>query len=516
MTTYQDTDRVTKFRSPSKEDFSQYARNFSWLIEESLQKSQELLARIYGYSNLHELLINLQKPGTPGPYDHDWVFRIIDKDPSIPIVDEAARHNGILEILSKHKGVDIIDLGPRYWDAREIGLFDTPVTHRKEFKRIRFKYDVLGSSEPDGLKLLVSDYANIDYQNDQAIPEFTALGRGVFDAVTKLLPDDNSVTSDDQDRAKSEILKIIQRHPNNPWPCAMFVCAFGQLRFQGPWNDIWDSQKRPSDASPQFMRYAPDYAHYLLPFAQRAVTLFSELYGKHQLDSADYDTTSIASEFGGDLFYWPAVLYWGGMVALNSNQPKLAYTWLSKNYKICKRDSFNASQYLAILRLLRGKASVRALFHLTGPQQTTAAWDYMAVAASDYAEGNLKGAASMFAEALTQSFAAAEPFAGRDNRIASIRMISNINIPATVQEFMYRTDDFWKQHPDATAFFSKIAKDSTLKGLLRDYWYNQESLTGILLRSTYPEMYKLEAEERALKAKLRDAVMAAAGQSKVG
>ncbi len=58
-----------RFRPISKEDLSSYARCLSWLIEEPHNKTLQILSRIYGYADLHELQKELAKPGTPGPFD---------------------------------------------------------------------------------------------------------------------------------------------------------------------------------------------------------------------------------------------------------------------------------------------------------------------------------------------------------------------------------------------------------------------------------------------------------------
>ena len=67
----QTDDKINKvrFRPTSKKDFSRYARDLSWLIKEPLQKTQGMLARMYGYGSLHELQMNMAKPGEPGPFD---------------------------------------------------------------------------------------------------------------------------------------------------------------------------------------------------------------------------------------------------------------------------------------------------------------------------------------------------------------------------------------------------------------------------------------------------------------
>lgn len=55
MTDINPVQSVLPFKPKSLHDFNRYAKNLAWLIREPYQKSQDLLAKIYGYSGFHEL-----------------------------------------------------------------------------------------------------------------------------------------------------------------------------------------------------------------------------------------------------------------------------------------------------------------------------------------------------------------------------------------------------------------------------------------------------------------------------
>ncbi|WP_454914411.1 hypothetical protein [Variovorax gossypii] len=59
----------TRFRPPTEADFSRRAKSLSAILDHPLQATQNLLARIYGYMDLHDLQLQLKKPGDPGPYE---------------------------------------------------------------------------------------------------------------------------------------------------------------------------------------------------------------------------------------------------------------------------------------------------------------------------------------------------------------------------------------------------------------------------------------------------------------
>ena len=122
-----------RFRPANKDDFSRYARNLAWVLLEPLQKTQELLARIYGYASLHELQAALRSAAIPGPYDdevytgscEDWQDRIL-----VQMRRRGERENRVLNLVAAFKKVPIAKLDQRFWEAREIGLFCLPHNHR--------------------------------------------------------------------------------------------------------------------------------------------------------------------------------------------------------------------------------------------------------------------------------------------------------------------------------------------------------------------------------------------------
>ncbi len=112
------------FRPYSKKDFSFRSRKLSRLIDERLMKSMQILARIYGYRNLHVLHAVLKEPGEPGPYD-----MVVSED-------------RILKVIAQFKGVLIEELAPRFRDATELGLFNIPPEHRQKFRALRDRWNI--------------------------------------------------------------------------------------------------------------------------------------------------------------------------------------------------------------------------------------------------------------------------------------------------------------------------------------------------------------------------------------
>jgi hypothetical protein len=70
----------TRFVPANAADFKRAAKDLQHTYPLTLQQSQELLARMYGYADLHELQQALLKGLPPGPYisELDWEDAMTD------------------------------------------------------------------------------------------------------------------------------------------------------------------------------------------------------------------------------------------------------------------------------------------------------------------------------------------------------------------------------------------------------------------------------------------------------
>lgn len=120
-----------QFRPESVLDFSQRSRRLSKWLGLPYQQSQELLARIYGYSNFHELRVRLERPGSPGPFD--------DCDAELANSIERARSDHefrITPLVAEFKGIDVSRLTPHDRAVASMGLFQKASQHRATFNAV--------------------------------------------------------------------------------------------------------------------------------------------------------------------------------------------------------------------------------------------------------------------------------------------------------------------------------------------------------------------------------------------
>lgn len=306
-----------QFRPVSWADFLRYAKALAWMIEEPLQRSQELLARIYGYSDRHEIQAVLDKPGTAGPFDYDRI----------------TRNDQLLDLVAHCKNLDGLQgLRPRWFDVREIGLFAPPALHRTMFLRVRTKVEILearAGSEPSARSAY--EYATVGTTiacEDEYVLHFTQLGQAVYDAVRDVV--DRSIWLSDSERyhpatVEQKLNEITAQHPNNPWSRAAKVDFFA---------DIVDLEED---------------AHLLLDDATHSISLFTNLFDGHERQAADHKLFTPNAE----TYLWPAVLYWGGVLALECGKRSLARRWLTINKKVACNDGFGAGRVLKEIRSMR-------------------------------------------------------------------------------------------------------------------------------------------------------------------
>jgi hypothetical protein len=120
-----------QFRPESASDFSQRARRLSKWLGLRYQQSQELLARIYGYSNFHELRVQLERPGAPGPFEDAGanLTQRIER----PRSDQESR---ITQLIAECKGISDSRLTPHDRAVASMGLFQKASQHRATFKAL--------------------------------------------------------------------------------------------------------------------------------------------------------------------------------------------------------------------------------------------------------------------------------------------------------------------------------------------------------------------------------------------
>ena len=117
-----------RFRPESVRDFSQRSRRLSRWLGLPHQRSQELLARIYGYSDFHELHKELDRPATPGPFD--------ESDLTVPIAAKRDRELRVTRLVAEFKGVKEEQLSPHERAVAAMGLFLQSTAHRSAFNTL--------------------------------------------------------------------------------------------------------------------------------------------------------------------------------------------------------------------------------------------------------------------------------------------------------------------------------------------------------------------------------------------
>lgn len=123
-----------QFRPESLSHFKEVAKNMALLLDRPVQKCQEDLARIYGYSGLHELQQVLKLDGIPGPFEPRYNYLGTANE------EKVVRHERRMFtiLFGKYEG---------FWRENhlaedkcflvfEIGIFQEAAEHRACFQKI--------------------------------------------------------------------------------------------------------------------------------------------------------------------------------------------------------------------------------------------------------------------------------------------------------------------------------------------------------------------------------------------
>ncbi|HQR21915.1 MAG TPA: hypothetical protein PKV98_13660 [Burkholderiaceae bacterium] len=447
-------------------DFHAYAKNLAWLIEEPLQSTQELLSRIYGFANLHELQQVMSRPGHAG-----FENAPPDRDSSTIYFWTPELGNRILDLVKERKGLpSLAELPRRCWLARDIGLFGNGHEHRRAFRRIKVPLEVGSGQGPSGTGLSVRDYATLetDYEG-KTIPTFTEIGAAVFRAALDLVPDQRSWNYDQTppEKVASALDALAERYPQNPWVPAIKVTSLAEIFFLGGWadNPRHDAEGNwlDFDAHDGHLKHGERNAVWLLTDAKRSIALFEDLLGESADKTADFRLATT----DGDTSTWPSLLYWGARIAAYAGDTALAIKWARRCRKIVPDDNFGTRQLLAPLLLSKGKGAIAPLF-----KGSDECLGYLARAAEAAAAGKWEEAGFLFGKSLRNGWAPVEVFTGpwKQLRLECERVISsNHDLPSHYQEFMHLSREFWKREAKVKAFFEGLCRDPSLKLQVAEY-----------------------------------------------
>jgi hypothetical protein len=124
-----------RFRPESVSHFKEVAKNMAWLLERPVQKCQEDLARIWGYSGLHELQQAMKRPGVPGPFAPRYGDLWSNDEDSFDDIDRRV----FFILFGERTGYwrDDQHVEDRCYLVFEMGLFQEAAEHRACFDKIK-------------------------------------------------------------------------------------------------------------------------------------------------------------------------------------------------------------------------------------------------------------------------------------------------------------------------------------------------------------------------------------------
>jgi hypothetical protein len=462
---------VVRFRPTSTSDFSRYAKALSYVIEEPWQVGQDILAKAYGFVDLHALQQEMKRPGDPGPYSPD-----IDEHTSQPLGPEygatrTARNDWLLRLVSGWKGLSRVgELDSRYALVTGLELFSRPPVHRAAFRNIRARLRKFQGTADGSVKRTGSEpsyNAQADYVSwgtdmyGGAIPLFTSEGQVIFASFEWLLKhvDEENIAVfgpyDEEDEDEFEgaegLLATIEDHPDFIWLPAKLIAQQAPLYLQDGWAQhlpVGPDGFGSEDARPQYRAHQRENSLLLLPYLQATVEDFREFYA---------GITNLASwqeaSHRADTRAWPELLYWGGRIAMNAGKPEWAISMLKEHMSLVPDDNFGARYPLSALYLTTGRGSVLSLW----PENYRDAWGHLAVAAEQAAAGAFADAGESFGHAAVAGWAVLEAFNKEWKACRRLRVMVNHDSPAFIQEFSFLTESFWQRNPRVHSFFESIA-----------------------------------------------------------
>ena len=432
------------FRPSSMKDFKDYAKNLAWMLEEPLQATQGLLARIYGYSGLHELQQVMRQPA----HDEHSQPRIFYDT------------NRALDLIAEQKGVD--DYKDLTWRdfaaAQDIELFAPPPIHYREFRRTKLKFEIHEGGGADGTELPASAYATVDYRSydNEAFLAFTQLGKALYDLASDLLDRIDHLPEDRAREQIDEVFGLINRYPTHPWLRAILI---GKLIEWQDWNwgESWHRYTSRFDDGAS----SEEPTHQFIDECEITVRLFEEIYeGQghlapiHALVTGSYD-------HGADCWYWPNVLAWQVQGLLRLNEEERAWTVLKKYYAVIGSPYPHLKVKAAMMML--GRSDKRLLSLYDDEAQAYFPSEHVTYAVGAIAEGDLKRGVDHLTLGLTGNPGYVNLLGKNDDDPYWSDADAFDPDEDGYSEFVRWTSPFWNNNPTIRDFFRSLCNASTAR-----------------------------------------------------
>lgn len=317
-----------KFVPANAADFKRAAKDLQHAYPLTLQQSQELLARMYGYADLHELQQALGKGHPPGPYISELEWE-----------DAMAFHHTTSERFVREikalAGWPLHPIGHVMFE--DLLLLDTPARRRNamNFHRdVQIEFSRL-SAEPDKTKVpsdymefyvLEDDFPGLPKVKPDGVFALTYLGK-VLNTAVAVLVDRLSGPRDPEEREglSDQLERIFDSHPNSP-----IACARRLVISCGAFFEDWQEDGELDALSDHW------------ELAQHTRALFEQLLPKTFRGNIDPLLFDPLFSHGVDNRLYLDTLYWGAYCAQKLGKDKKALAWARRYLRFDPRDSCGA------------------------------------------------------------------------------------------------------------------------------------------------------------------------------
>lgn len=318
-----------RFTPASMHDFTVVARDVADAYGLKLSRAQENLARIYGFENFHELRLHIEKGSPAGPYDGE--------------TDLATAFNRMQDwYLEDLSGYFCCPVGRRR--LQDLELFMRPDERRAW---MRFQASIDQELDPDfsaeATTLSVDCYVSfvvdhIDQMDEKWIEgKFvqTALGRQVWEALEWIIKDEEDMRDpEERSRMFHELNRIMDNHPNNPYPGALIVGLVAS-RLDEYWGEMLNDEMDVPEEDVAC-------ALWLYEIAKRSIDLFQSTIPKNFRGTIEPKLVGHWIEN----YSYHSVLHWGGIAAATTGKTKQANHWFRRSIRACKNDPFGSRFWL--------------------------------------------------------------------------------------------------------------------------------------------------------------------------
>ena len=441
--------KPTRFVPDSVAHYQSILRVLRWCLSVTDKTAERYFLQIFQYKNKTDVLKAINRRNDEFQVDGECVDSFDSVMAKMDVErDIASNVRDLLPSLKMNERVQ------RSYCLAEIDLTQNEPELLSSFALQRKIMELASSKSTKTSNYCIDDYAILTYSSvGKSVVRLTILGHALATIFQSSVEKRKIETDSELVDAIFDAEKLMFQHKENPWLKSRYLEWVSKYWYQTDWSG--SGQGLDDQGILFFKTLGHDHAKQLLPLAIETIEQMDGFYGIEK-NNAEHPKTYIGADF--DCFSYPALLFWGGKIALNAGDFKRAEKWFKANYRLTKSDNFGARFYLSLFAVSEPKKCGKAFYKpdYLGP------WARLTGAADCFNNNDHNGLRENIVNALVDSASLFALYSRSCVDWREFKVMNNHETVSHVHEWEHYLSQVWRDYPHFRQYMIELCNNSQI------------------------------------------------------